>query len=273
MANAEPVPDEPWVDRHSVTCAICEERPAQPPPSIQRFLRRNYPFLTISGVFIALVVYFARLTSNPNEAIIGGMIGGAIMFGIAIAVVLRNVIIGILWSIIYGSLSRTASYFTTFLSLLFITLALIAFFGTYSKVAVDIIDSILAVVILSTLVGISTSMPIQKEEKTESDVIDIQIPIQEGSFASFVFRNSWRISAFILIGAFLASQRFLNLIIIPYLSVYVDFLEQIDMLLFMIILTFIIITIGTLVLALITVATHLSVRFILSGLFYILDIW
>lgn len=104
------------------------------PPSVEMFMKNNHHLLTLAGVFAAVVVYFLQLTDDPDIPIFLGMFGGAVMFSITIIIILKNAFIAFLRTL-RGAVVHAALYLIIIAALIYISAAMIWYFGRYPAIA------------------------------------------------------------------------------------------------------------------------------------------
>lgn len=153
-----------------------------PPPSLEAFLEQNHKILTIVGVFAGLVGYFSQLTQTPTYTIIVGMIGGALMFGVALIVVLHRALIALARSAKLRYKVHVGLYTCIIVSVLSITIAMMTFFTRFPTAVFAVVDGIVALVFLlismlwATQTNLEFPAPIQFGDRTRS-LFQNSIPI------------------------------------------------------------------------------------------------
>ncbi len=167
----------------------------KPPTPIARFFEQNSELLLISGVFAALLMYLSQLTISPNRPIIVGMIGSALMFGIAFVSVLHQALIDFSRAAESNSIPYMIIYLNIILSLIFITISVGLFFSQYSTTVFDVIESMAAIILLSIIVVVGWNR-----------TITIPTPINLGPVTGYLVQKSWTIVSLSLVIILIASQ-------------------------------------------------------------------
>ncbi|MDS0296657.1 hypothetical protein [Halogeometricum luteum] len=126
------------------------DRPPQPVPE---FLNANYQYLTIAGVFAALVAYLSRITLVYPQPKLAGMLGAAIMFAIAFLVVINNAVIEASRAYKHESFLNISSYVTIAIAMFLIGSSLTSFFNSQQSATVDALDSLVGMVLIFLIIA------------------------------------------------------------------------------------------------------------------------
>lgn len=216
-------------------------------PSV--FLDQNYKFLAIVGVFAALVVYFSQLSDTPSRPIIVGMIGGAIMFGIALIVVLHHTLIALAQSVMYRSVRHLILYIHILISLIFIAIAMMTFFGRYQTAVFVVFDALLAIV----FVGVYALF-------AWYGTIVVPLPIKLDPMVEWIFRNSFVIGPAIVFILIIFWEPFSYVRInLPILSELYTTINAVDSVFITVIEIFLVLTLSSIAVAAISVISQLII--------------
>lgn len=228
-----------------------------PPPSVEDFLNRNYKFLTLAGVFAAVVVYFSQLTDVPNRAITLGMVGGGAMFGIVLAMVLKHSFIAFLRGVMSGSVVHAMLYSMISFWLGLISISMIIYFSRHSAVAFSALDNVLQFMFLIVI------MVVGFERIERKGRIIPPPPVQLGPKTESVYYSSGLIAMllFVLIAVMIPVfwERFISFwTTVPLAEDYSTYLKNSPFL--QMLLTFSVFILLTIAVALCAIITHFAVR-------------
>lgn len=143
----------------SFTIFIDESWKTEPPPAIETFLKENSTILVITGIFAAVIVYLLELSNGQTETLVKGMVAGAVLFGIALGILLKNTYIAFSKAYVSRSFFYSFMYIVIAFSITYMGLAMLMFFRQYPTIAVSTIDILLVSGFLMALLSVALLQP------------------------------------------------------------------------------------------------------------------